>query len=77
MKRRDQKRLKDELSKKHACYVLITCDELTEDGQMQVEMSYQGDATLAAYILQGAQMRLDEQQANCDGTEDSDKIHYF
>lgn len=77
MKRRDQKRLKDELARKHACYVLITCDELTADGEMQVEMSYQGDATLAAYILQGAQMRLDEQQARNEGCADSDKIHYF
>lgn len=60
VKRSTNKSLKDELAKKHACYVLITCNEPTDDGNMQVEMSYQGDATLAAYILQGAQMHLEE-----------------
>lgn len=62
MKRRIAKDLKDELAKKHACYVLITCDEPSDDGQLQVEMSYQGDANLAAYILHGAQMRIDPQE---------------
>lgn len=77
MKRRDEKRLKDELAKNHACYVLITCDQLSEDGQMQVEMSYQGDATLAAYILQGAQLRLDEKNAEEEDPPVLNKIHYF
>ena len=61
MKRRAEKCLKEELAKKHACYVLITCDA-PSNGKMQVEMSYEGDATLAAYILQGAQMHMDEQE---------------
>lgn len=60
MKRGVDKSLKAELAKKHACYVLITCDEPTDDGKMQVKMSYEGDATLAAYILHGAQMHLDD-----------------
>ena len=77
MKRRDEKRLKDELAKKHACYVLITCDQLSDNGEMQVEMSYQGDATLAAYILQGAQLRLDELNGEEECSSDCSKIHYF
>jgi hypothetical protein len=77
MKRRDEKSLKDELAKNHACYVLITCDQLSENGEMQVEMSYQGDATLAAYILQGAQLRLDEKQSEEGCSSDCSKIHYF
>lgn len=77
MKRRDEKRLKDELAKNHACYVLITCDQLPESGEMQVEMSYQGDATLAAYILQGAQLRLDEKHEEEEISSDCSKIHYF
>lgn len=76
MKRRDDKRLKDELAKNHSCYVLITCDEMTEDGRMHVEMSYQGDATLAAYILQGAQLRLDEQEED-EASSQLSKIHYI
>lgn len=55
------KRIKERLAKNHACYVLITCDEPADDGQMQVEMTYEGDPALAAYLLQGAQSYMDEQ----------------
>lgn len=75
MKRGVEKALKEELAKKHACYVLITCDEPADDGRMQVEMSYEGDATLAAYILQGAQLHVDEKEA--DSPQKNDKIRYF
>lgn len=60
MKCSKQKLLRDTLAKKHACYVLITCAEPTDDGDMQVEMTYEGDAALAAYLLQGAQSIIDE-----------------
>lgn len=60
MKCSKQKHLRDTLAKNHACYVLITCDEPTDDGNMQVEMTYEGDAALAAYLLQGAQSIIDE-----------------
>lgn len=50
-----QKRLSKKLAQNHACYVLITCDEATKDGRMQVEMTYEGDPVLAAYLLQEAQ----------------------
>ena len=76
MKRGAEKCLKDELAKKHACYVLITCDAPSDDGKMQVEMSYEGDAALAAYILQGAQLRIDEQELEAPSNI-QDKIRYF
>lgn len=60
MERGMQKRIKKKLSENHACYVLITCDEPTADGTMQVEMTYEGDATLAAYLLQDAQSFIPE-----------------
>lgn len=63
MKPNKQKQLRDRLSKNHACYVLITCGEPTDDGNMQVEMTYEGDASLAAYLLQGAQSFIDEHEA--------------
>lgn len=62
MKAIKQKQLRHRLSKKHACYVLITCDEPTDDGNMQVEMTYEGDVALAAYLLQGAQSIIDEKE---------------
>jgi hypothetical protein len=75
MKRRSDKCLKEKLAKKHACYVLITCDPSAKDGRMEVEMSYEGDATLAAYILHGAQLRMDELEAPFH--TEQNKIHYF
>lgn len=57
----DSKAIKDKLAKKHACYVLVTCDKPTEDGNMQVEMSYHGDVALASMLLQGAQTYMDEE----------------
>jgi hypothetical protein len=76
MKRDIAKELQEKLGKKHACYVLITCDEPSDDGHMQVEMSYQGDATLAAYILHGAQLHLDKQEGLVF-EEKKQQIHCF
>lgn len=47
-------------SKKNCCYVLITCREPSEGGEMEVEMTYKGDAILASYLLQGAQSYIDQ-----------------
>lgn len=77
MKRRVGKGLKAELAKKHACYVLITCDAPSGDGKMQVEMCYKGDATLAAYILHGAQLHIGEQDIDGAAVSEQSKIHYF
>ena len=58
----DQKRIRKKLAKDNVCYVLITCGEPNDDGNLQVEMSYEGDAALASYLLQGAQTFFDEQE---------------
>lgn len=47
------------LGKRHACYVLITCETPSSGGDMQVEMSYEGDPALASFLLQGAQNHID------------------
>lgn len=60
------KRIRDKLAKNPACYVLITCDQPSEDGDMKVEMTYEGDAALASYLLQGAQSFIDEQEFEKD-----------
>ena len=60
MKSGVSKKLRDSLAKNHACYVLITCGEPKPDGQMDVEMAYDGDPVLAAYLLQSAQSYIDE-----------------
>lgn len=60
MRREIRDRIKKALSKNHACYVLITCDSPSDGGDMEVKMSYEGDAALASYLLQGAQTIIDE-----------------
>ncbi len=53
--------LRNALAEKNACYVLITCGEPTEDGKMEVEMTFEGDASLAAYLLESAQGLIESQ----------------
>ena len=47
-------RLKKDLGPKCACYVLITCSEPAADGKMNVEMHFEGDETLAGFLLENA-----------------------
>lgn len=52
--------------KKHeepTCYVLITCGQPTADGKLSVEMTYEGDPTLAAYLLQSAQGFIEDDES--------------
>jgi hypothetical protein len=56
MKMGIQEQITKLLDKRHnACYVLITCEEPSQDGKMQVEMCYKGDDGLAAYLVDNAQ----------------------
>ncbi len=49
------------LAKQYACFVLITCDEPTEQGRIEVEMSYEGDPALAAYLIESAGTFIEEE----------------
>lgn len=53
---------RDDLQENNACYVLITCKEPSEDGKMQVEMTYQGDPVLAAYLVESAQNFIENER---------------
>ena len=57
--RRSESDVAHALSQENACYVLITCGQPSEDGKMQVEMIYEGDVSLAAYLIESAQGLLD------------------
>lgn len=48
------------LSENHACYVLITCGEPSQDGQMKIEFNYKGDPLLASYLVESAQNIIDK-----------------
>ncbi len=52
--------IKQTLADNHACYVLITCGSPSNDGKMNVEMSYEGDEVLASYLVDNAQQIFDE-----------------
>lgn len=54
-----KKQNKIPLSSKTLCYVLITCTEPNDAGDMHVEMTYEGDKCLASYLIQSAQGMLD------------------
>lgn len=44
----------------HICYVLIACGKANESGDMEVEMMYEGDRSLASYLIESAQGLLEE-----------------
>ncbi|HSX04410.1 MAG TPA: hypothetical protein VLG76_06750 [Rhabdochlamydiaceae bacterium] len=50
--------------KKASCYVLITCGEPNAEEKMDVEMTYEGEPILAAYLLENAQSILDDKICN-------------
>lgn len=52
--------IRAKLGKKVACYVLITCEEPSPTGDMNVEFSYNGDPVLAEFLVQGAQDYFDQ-----------------
>jgi hypothetical protein len=49
--------------RRNACYILITCEEPSIDGKMQVEMTYKGDFDLASYLVENAQLFFNQQIA--------------
>lgn len=55
-----EKEIKKALNGKCACYVLITCTEPTADGKMEVEMNYDGDTDLAAFLVENAAQVFDD-----------------
>jgi len=54
--------MKKTLGKKHACYVLITCTDCSESGEMNVEMDFEGDEDLAAVLVQSASQIFDSRR---------------
>lgn len=45
-------------------YVLLTCSRPDNKGDMQVEMSFEGDAELLLCLLEGAKSRLDSEHSD-------------
>lgn len=47
-------RMKKVLKDRYACFVLITCTSPEKDGKMEVEMNFEGDEDLAAFLVGNA-----------------------
>ena len=54
-------RVKRAFGSRKICYVLISCEEPNSRGEMEVEMTYDGDKYLASYLVQSAMQLLEEQ----------------
>lgn len=65
------------MEKKNACVVLITCETPADDGKMQVEMTYEGDEDLAAFLLLGAQEFIGDESRNSNTCLKENKIIYL
>lgn len=57
-----RKHLQSVMNNNFSCYVLITCGKPTQEGEMEVEMTYEGDPALAAYLLQGARVVMEQKE---------------
>jgi hypothetical protein len=54
--------IKKQKKGKTICYVLLTCNETSEEGTMEVDMKYEGERWLAAYLVESAQKVLEEEE---------------
>ena len=48
----------ERLAEENSCYVLITCKPPDTNGNMHIEMTYEGDPSLASYLIESAQGQL-------------------
>lgn len=62
MKQKKHELPTETLEEDHACYVLITCGQPSEDGDMNVQMTVNGDSSLAELLLLRAQTIMEEKQ---------------
>ncbi len=46
--------LNKELGGEFACYVLITCTQPDAQGKMEVSLDFEGDETLASFLVENA-----------------------
>ena len=53
-------RVKKSLGTHCACCVLITCSEPNAEGNMEIEMSFDGEESLAAFLVENASQVFDQ-----------------
>ena len=55
------KAFEEAYSDRHAGYVLITCEQPSDSGEMKVAMTYGGGRDLADMLIDGAQTILEDE----------------
>lgn len=53
--------VKRAFGRENICYVLITCSEPNSNGEMEVEMTHEGDKYIAMYLLDHAKDLMERQ----------------
>lgn len=56
--------IKKALGSQCLCYVLITCFESSEEGKMDVEMTFEGEESLAAFLIDNASQVFDDRMSH-------------
>ena len=51
--------LKKNLGDTYTCFVLITCTQPDENGNMDVALDFEGDESLAAFLIENAAQGLE------------------
>ena len=62
-----QEEIQAALSEDNLGYVLVTCSRPNEQGDMQVEFSYDGEEILAGYLLDSARSVIDDKLNQSQG----------
>lgn len=53
-------KLKEQLGSGFSCCVLITCTKPEKNGKMEVEMNFEGEESLAAFLVENAAQVFEE-----------------
>ena len=77
MSKKINRKITEALAKNHPCYVLITCAPPTEDGYIKVEMSYEGEPEMVAFLLDDAQSYMDSSSEVLSKTTRAEKVLPF
>ncbi len=54
--------IKKALDERHASYVLITCTDTSENGEMEVQMHFKGEDALLSLMLDNASQIFEERR---------------
>lgn len=49
-----------------SCYIVISCEMPSPEGNMKVQMSYEGDPILVRYLLETGLQSLEDSDAGLD-----------